>query len=272
MVRRACFLEKSREMYGKLHLDIFNSNKFLLNNMNIKVKFHKNDTNFCLMFKEGETFDINIDEIYLNVRKVKISQEIIIAHMMALEKHNALIPLTRVIVETRNIDKDVLVEKFEDVVKGPLPKRLILGMVDAEAYSGKNDKNPFNFQHFDIQEISLTVDGDATPYQPFRFDFENSVFLKGYYSIFSGIENALISGNDITMDDYANGYTLLAFDLSQDGFPSDDHFNLEKYGYLRINFQFKKKRSCTIQCILYFEYDSVIEINKHRNIIYDVSV
>ena len=80
------------------------------------------------MFKEGETFDINIDEIYLNVRKVKISQEIIIAHMMALEKHNALIPLTRVIVETRNIDKDVLVEKFEDVVKGPLPKRLILGM------------------------------------------------------------------------------------------------------------------------------------------------
>ena len=71
-------------MYGKLHLDIFNSNKFLLNNMNIKVKFYKNDTNFSLMFKEGETFDINIDEIYLNVRKVKISQEIIFSLLMNL--------------------------------------------------------------------------------------------------------------------------------------------------------------------------------------------
>jgi hypothetical protein len=270
LIRRECFLDKSYEMYGKLHLDIFNSNKLLMNNMGIIVKLYKNSNEFCLM-GAGTGHTIEIDEIYLNVRKVRVSQEIILAHLMALEHNNALIPLTRVIVESRNINQGVVNEKFENMIKGPLPKRLILGMVDSEAFAGKFNKNPFNFQHFDIKSISLTIEGDPIPYQPFKFDFKNSVFLKGYYSIFSGIENALISGNDISMYDYQNGYTLLVFDLSQDGSINDDHINFERNGNLRINFEFEKPIEKPISVVLYYEFDSVMEITKQKNVIYDVT-
>lgn len=265
--RRKNFLNQKCEMYGRLHCDFFNIDKYLLNNINIEVILHKSDDSFSLMGDTG--FKVEISDLYLNVRKVKIAPEVILAQAMALEKGNAKYYMDRIVVEAKSIKKESVEHTFENISKGPIPKRLIIGLVDTLAFSGKNNKNPFNFQHFNISEINIAIDGEQLPYQPINFDFEKNQFIQGYYSLVNSNDLSVIkSGNDITMDDYKNGYTLFAFDLAPDS--CQNNHNLDQFGSLKLKFTFKQELPCNVTVILYHEYNSTLEIDKLRDIKYDV--
>ena len=267
IIRRSAFQNKTCELYGQFHVDIFNIEKYLLDEINLEMNFVKNDDKFCLIGKEG--YELQINDFIVNVRKIKISDKVLLAHAMALERSNAIYPITRVNVQARTINQNVLSDKFENLISGPLPKRIVIGMVESEAYNGSLTKNPFNFQNFSLKELNVTIDGEQLPYQPFQFNYtdsKNPSHVRGYYSLFQGIKNSILNGNDISFDDYANGYHLIALDLSQDGCLNTDHFNPEKTGNLRINFRFDKVLEKPISVILY--YESQFEVTKLRNVDY----
>ena len=103
-------------------------------------------------------------------------------------------------------------------------------------------------------------------------NFTNELYQKAYYSLFNGLVKAgLDIGNQITRSDYANGYALFAFDLTPD-VCNGDHFNLVKNGNLRISLVFDGHLGSNINCIVYMEYENIIEINKSRNILWDFKV
>ena len=265
--RRSEFIGKTCEMYGRLHSDIFNIEKLLIDDVNLDIKLVKNSDSFCLMGASG--CSIQIDEFVLNVRKVKISEQVLLAHAIALEKRNAYYPMTRVDVQGRTISQGVISDKFENLIKGPLPRKIVLGMVSSSAFSGSLTKNPFNFQNFKVKEINVSVDGEQIPYQPFIFkstDPSNPICARGYYSLFSENVNSMQYGNDIRMYEYQNGFQLLMLDLAQDG--CVDHSSPEKTGNLRVKFSFDEGLKESITVIMYMEYESHFEINKIRAVDY----
>lgn len=264
--RKTLFHNSTVEVYGRPHLDICNMNKFLIDGVDAELKFYKNKDEFCLLGKPG--YRLNIEEFAVMVRKVKVSQEVLLGHAMALEKASAFYPISRVDVQGRTINQGVISDKFENVIKGILPRRIIIGMVESEAYNGSLRKNPFSFKHFNLQELSVSVDGENTPYPPFSLNFSdknNSRFLRAYYSLVN-----LESGahNSIKPIDYLNGYNLIGFNLSPDGCVNTDHFNPDKTGNLRISFKFATALEQAISVILYMEYENYFEISKLRNIEY----
>ena len=269
IIRKTSFQNKTCELYGQFHVDIFNIEKYLLDDINLEMNFIKNDDKFCLMGKDG--YELQINDFIVNVRKIKISDKVLLAHAMALERSNAIYPISRVNVQSRTINQNVLSDKFENLISGPLPKRIVIGMVESEAFNGSLTKNPFNFQNFSLKELNVTIDGEQLPYQPFQFnytDVKNPSNVRGYYSLFQGVKNSIFNGNDISIDDYANGYHLIALDLSQDGCLNTDHFNPEKTGNLRISFRFDKVLEKPISVILYYEYEAHFEVTKLRNVDY----
>ena len=268
ILRRSMFAGKTCEMYGRLHADIFNIDKLLLDEVNLEIKLYKNDNSFCLLGLPG--FKLQIDEFVLNVRKVRISDQVLVAHALALERTTAFYPVSRVEVHGRTINKGVISDKFENLIKGPLPKKIVLGMIESAAYNGLMNKNPFNFQSFGVKEIAVSIDGEQVPYQPFQFssDPRDRRYVRGYYSLFSSNVSSLHNGNDISLWDYPTGYHLIALDLAQDGCVNTDHFNPERTGNLRIKFTFDQALTDSITVILYYEYESHFEITKLRNVIY----
>ena len=268
MLRRSLFAGRTCEMYGRLHADIFNIDKLLLDEVNLEIKLYKNNDNFCLLGTPG--FKLQIDEFVLNVRKVRISDQVLVAHAMALERTTAFYPVSRVEVHGRTINKGVISDKFENLIKGPLPKKIVLGMIESSAYNGLLDKNPFNFQSFGVKEIAVSIDGEQAPYQPFQFssDPTDRRYVRGYYSLFSSSVSSLHNGNDISLWDYPTGYHLIALDLAQDGCVNTDHFNPEKTGNLRIKLTFDQALNNSITVILYYEYESHFEITKLKNVVY----
>ena len=100
-------------------------------------------------------------------------------------------------------------------------------------------------------------------------NFEKGQTLLGYNSLFTGIDK-IHEGNNISRSDYNDGYNLFAFDLTSD-LCSGNHLDLVDKGNLVLEMDFAKPLPNPDSCVMYFEYQQIIEINRDRKIIMDYS-
>ena len=276
LVRRKEILDKGNgklEVIGRLHCDIFNSDRYLINNVSMNLKLIPSRSQFCLMGKDTDNFSVRIDSAILLVRKAQINPSVMLGHAMALEKATAKYPIKRVVVKQHTIGMGVSSKVITNISQTSLPSRVVLGMVTNAAYDGAFNLNPFNFQHFNLAKLNLMVDGQSSPYyKPLEFNFAENQYIRAYYSLFENIDKPIFAtGNDISRDEYPNGYSLFAFDLTPD-LCSGDQFNLIKTGNLDIALTFSTSLEKSIVVIIYMEYDNLVEINNKYEVSYDYKI
>ncbi|KAG8234979.1 hypothetical protein J437_LFUL013859 [Ladona fulva] len=262
------------ELMGHLHCDLFNQEKFLPNGVEMRLKLVRSKSGFNVMSAaQLENVRVRITDASLLVRKVKISPPVLIAHSRALEKTTAKFPLTRVDIKTVTISKDVQSKTLDNIFLGQMPKRVIVGFVSNAAFNGDIRKNPYNFQHFDLNFLCLYLDGYQIPSKPLQPDFSGSGrFIHSYHTLFSGTGiHFQDDGNAITRGDYPLGYFLTAFDLSPDLEANAGHWSLQRNGSLRMEVRFSTPLKETINCIVYAEFNNILEIDRHRNVGVDYS-
>ncbi|XP_071579482.1 uncharacterized protein F54H12.2-like [Temnothorax nylanderi] len=251
LVRRARYIHKGHalDLIGHLHCDVFNQDEFLINGVEVRMRLVRSKDSFCLM-ENTSTSKIRILDASLLVRRAKISPGVLLAHARMLSKTTAKYPLTRVEVKTFTIHAGLVGESIDNVILGQLPKRIIVGFVDNRAFNGDRKLNP--------------------PLQP-SFSKDEPLYVEAYHTLFSGTGiHFLNEGNSISREDYAEGFTLFAFDLTPDlSANCAGHWNLVKHGSLRLEVRFEKALTATVNCIVYAEFDNVLEIDSSRQIIVD---
>ncbi len=82
---------KSIQLRGRLHCDIFNSNRYMLSNVNVTVKLTRSKAEFYLI-GSSENHLILIEDCFLRVRRVRIAPSVMLEHAMELEKARPSIP------------------------------------------------------------------------------------------------------------------------------------------------------------------------------------
>ncbi|XP_032457268.1 uncharacterized protein F54H12.2-like isoform X1 [Nasonia vitripennis] len=170
---------KTVDLLGHLHCNVFNQNKFLLNDVELRLRLVRSKDAFCLMdFTDDDKFTIRIKEASLIVRQVKISPGVILAHANALTKATAKYPINRVEVKAFTMHRGILGDTLDNVILGQIPKRIIIGFVGNKAFNGNRKFNPFNFQHFNINYISLYVDGVHIPSKPLQPRFTGEIIYR----------------------------------------------------------------------------------------------
>ena len=269
LTKRAAFTSTSRvvDMMGRIHSDIFFQERFMLNEVNTKIRLIRSKDSFCLM--SGANHKVKILAASLFIRKVKISSSVFLAHAKTLETSLAKYPIRRVVCKTFTVPTGQLDATNEKLFTGQLPRRLVIGMVDNEAFNGGFAHNPFNFKHFGLTQMSLYLDGQQQGIKPLATNFTDHQFIQAYLGLFTGTgkENR-DEGNGISRSDFENGYALYAFDLSPD-LGEDDHFNLTRQGGVRVDLKFGTALPNTVTVIAYAEFENVIEIDRNRNVIFD---
>ncbi|XP_018407679.1 PREDICTED: uncharacterized protein F54H12.2-like [Cyphomyrmex costatus] len=238
----------------------------------MRLRIMRSRDTFCLMDQTERNFEVHIIDATLLVRRSKISPGMLLAHAKALAKTTAKYPLTRVEVKSISIHSGIYGETLDNVILGQIPKRLIIGFVDNRAFNGNRMLNPFNFHHYKINFLSLYVDGTQIPSKPLQPDFtKEKLYMEAYHTLFSGTGiHFLNEGNAISRKNYPNGYCLFAFDLTPDLSANDTtHWNLMKHGNVRIEVRFEEALENTINCIIYAEYDNIMEIDASRQVIVD---
>lgn len=261
------------ELMGKIHGDMFNQGKLLLNNVDLRVVFALEKPEFYIMSeKDDDTSYIKILDASMYMNHVTISPNILNAHNMVLQKSNACYPYKRVEVKSYTVPSGGQSVSLDNIVIGQIPNLLILGMIDNDAYSGKRTKNPFNFKHNSPTMFNLSVNGVQVPNQPIKFDYittpTHPISTRGYSTLFKGTGiHFFDKGHQVTKNFYDNGCFLLAFDLTTDSsYNNGSCMNLLNQGSVRIEGQFAKALERSVTFIVYTEYDATIEIDKNRNV------
>jgi hypothetical protein len=93
---------KSVQMMGKLHLDLFCQEKYLLNHVNLKIKLRRSRDVFALM-ADADTYKIKIKDLTLFVRNVQLSPGVRMGHVKALEMTSCKYPIRRIEVKVDTV-------------------------------------------------------------------------------------------------------------------------------------------------------------------------
>jgi len=259
------------DMMGRIHADIFFQDRYMLNEVGVKIKLIRSNNAFCLM--GDAAYKVKIMHASLFVRKVKLMPSVFLAHAKALERGTAKYPIRRVVCKSFTIPQNYRDVNHEKLFSGQLPTRMVIGLVDNRAFNGDRERNPFNFQHFNLSEIGLYLDGQQQhAVRPIQPDFTNGQYIRAYNTMFAGTGKLNADeGLFIDRSDYGSGYALYAFDLTAD-LGEDDHFSLVREGSVRLALKFSAALANTVTVIAYAEFENVIEIDRNRNVVFDFRV
>ena len=255
----AVSLSKPFELFSRLHVDAFNTDRLLLNLVDIKIKLTKQKNAFCLM--GNEKLRVKFLQAVLYVRKVLINPDVVAAHQKLMETSNAQYPIRRTEIKNFPIVKGLSKTIINNLTNGTVPSRVVFGLVLSKAFEGDYSTNPFNFQHFNATRVALIVDGKEID-KAFELDYSKDKFTRAYHSLFTALSGDIgDNGLDISKKDYKEGNCLYAFDLSAD-LCNSDHFNLVKIGNTRLEIDFYKGVTDNLTLVINLEYENIIEINK----------
>ena len=270
---------KTFVLTGPIFSDVFMSDRLLLNMLNLKVVLNRSSNAFCLMDTNSVGNKVNpkvkLTDVVLKIRKVKVDQTVSDATELILKQTPALYPIRRVECKALTIPIGLPGVRQDNIFSGIIPKSFVFGLVDASSYSGENNKNPYNFQHFKVKTVTLSVNGEEIPFKQLVLDYTTAKakdFIQAYNTLFSGTGKMYANtGLDITREEYAGGYTLYAFDLTPDMCNTPDYFNAVQRGSLSVDITFDGQTTVPINMVCYGDFENIMRIDSERNVVYDIS-
>ena len=263
---------KELELFGNIHADIFNVSTLLIPGVQIHVKLDKSKSEFYLLSTKDDAKAVfKFSDAALYVRHVKPNPSLFIAHTQTLKKANARYDITKVALKTFTFSSGTRSLSIDNAVLGPLPKRLLFCMIKNTDFTGSVNTNPYNFQHFKINNFVMYVNGQQIPTGGLAIGTgHEKTTTMAYQTLFSG--SGIHHGNagiQITHDMFIKGYFMLLFDLTPDSAASEGHTSLPENGNIRIEAKFDSALTSAITCLLYLEYDANVQIDNLRNVITD---
>ena len=259
-------------MTGRLISELFQQEKFLPYKADLRIKLYPNRDNFVLMGETDDKQRVKIVNAELHVDYVKIDADLYLQYEKKLQSgKNMIIPIRRKIINTYNITKG----EYSKTISNPLtdknlPRRLVLAMTTNQAYNGKATKNPFNFGHFGLTELSISYAGKDYPNKPFKPVFGSDLYMRSYMSIFQG--TGALDKNvslPITYSEYKDGFTIWCFDFTPDQAGDESLKHKVQEGSIDINVRFGTALTQAVTLLCYAEYDNRLEIDFARNVYKD---
>jgi hypothetical protein len=268
LVQRSIYTSQGKvvDLEGGLYLDLFQQNRYLLDGVQLTLKFWPSEESFRLMTDDVKAgYKVDILEATFLACMVKVSPEVIMGTAEALQKSPALYPYVRSDIKSFSIPSGQHGFTVDNLFQGCVPTRLIIGLIPAESFSGSYKRNPFNYKHYFVTSAGLYVNNQSVPSQPFKPDFEANNYVSCFLSLYTGFGKYMTdSGNQIDREDYAQGYTLYVFDLSSNHSP--DYSSLVQKGHTRLEIKFGRPLIETAQLLCYAHFPGLMTIDQARNV------
>ena len=257
---------KTVDVEGQIFADAFQFSRYLLNEILVTVKLFQAADEFRLMTEEStkklkvELLDLAILGCY-----VTLDPEVIRAHTKSLESEKAVYPYASTQMKSFAVPSGQFSASFGDIYSGRVPNKIVVGMVLAEAMAGKLSKNPFNFQHFNLESATLYINDQSVPHKPFMTNFKEDLYTAAYMSLFTGQnQDRSDCGVDVELADYGKGYTLLLFDASPQVEGTEQ--TSPRFGNVKLDLRFREALNQAVNIILYSTTDSVLYIDQARDV------
>ena len=274
---RSQFFDCSQEvdMSGNLACDVLDINRYIPNGVSLDVKLYPANPEFFLMSKDADIattggYRMVITKASLEVPKVHLSPEIVIAHSQVLDANNkAIFPFMSSEIKCHNVQKGAYDCEINNPFSGRVPSEILITMVKDTARNGSYGNNPFNFSHVNLSSINFTVDSQDVGGGTIKTNYGDKAYKSNYIEAYKTLIG--VNGQDcsipITRLEYPEGYCLYRYVVSAEGSDgSDDVISLKRSGNVRLYMTFKKALIESYTVILWAKFPSALELDKSRAI------
>lgn len=145
------------------------------------------------------------------------------------------------------------------IFEGDLPSRIIIVQVSQDAFNGSYTKNPFNFEHFNAQRISVNMNGRSYPLESneMQMDFAGKKITQSYIMSFIQLYDSEfedLEGLMLTKESYIKGYFMYPITLTA-GNQKPPH------GSLRLKIEYSVPLPNPIVVLVFAEYQRTLDID-----------
>ena len=243
------------EMLGPLVTDLAQQDRLIINGVPLHLKLWPAKDSFMLLSGSND-YKFRIVDAVLYLAMVKVSPGVVIGHAEALKEKQAQYPFTRSVIKTYNLAAGQFDAVLYPIFTNEVPSEIIVTMVESRSYNGNFQYNPYNFQNFDLNYISLTVDGQSVPHGPLQPNYTKNWFSDCYSSFFQD--------GQISQELYKNGCCLYKFKLSP--LHTEDCLSVTKTGETRIYLRFNNALPRGVTVLVYGRFPDLLQIDEHRKV------
>jgi hypothetical protein len=255
------------ELLCKVDVDVFKVNKYLLNGVTIDLTLTPTSNRFRLKSANQLTTDYKVEivDITLILKHVTPTPLILLGHqdVMLKEISHAKYFYTKEELRKFNLARDTSSYYIEDAYNGRVPSKIVIGFVSGESMSGSLKKNPYNFQHYDITSINVSLSGTPTPAGPLSVDFTSDKYIHCYSELYRGKQNCTNKAR-ITREEYKDGYTLFVIDLAPQNYT--EFYPVTREGCVRIELRFISPLEESVVMLTKVTYPGLFTIDYARNL------
>lgn len=252
---------KSFQMCSPIFCDFTQIQDLFPPNVQVQIILQRNIDKVILMTGNEDTeYKLEIQDMKLYARHITLHPSAHIQNMQHWATKPIVLPFTKTIITSRSFPPGGSNVTINNLFDGTIPKHLVFFMVANENLSDFK-KNPFTFDHFNVTEIFLKVNGRQYPSDPYRINIKDKKYLRVYRDLFDNVGISYDNrGLAITFDDFVSGCFFFVFDLSPDqcnGF----HNHLKTDGNIEVEVQFGTPLTKTVQLFSLASFDAYLGIN-----------
>ena len=149
----------------------------------------------------------------------------------AHKKSNMYFPIKQVDCKVFTIPAGCLLAFKEGPISRSLSENIVVGCVGNTEYNGVYNENPLNFEHVNLYNIAIYIDGQSDTVRSLDQDFTNTLYLRCFHSMFGCARKVNTDEElDVFRTDYDKGYTLHGFNMATD---HNHLFEVSKRGSVR---------------------------------------
>jgi hypothetical protein len=260
---------KVHYLHGQLKSELFQTNKLLPSGVELRVRCTPNKNNCILIASAGAPI-VKILDAVLTVPQYRVDADILASIEQTLTKSNILIPVVKTQMKVFHVPSGLHSKSLDNLYPGQSPGRITLGITSHSAYSGSYTDDIHKYDNFNITDIHLTINGRKFPSTGFATNFPGDNFNAAYLSTFNALHTYKRNkSHGITREHFKDGMCIFSFDVSADNSFGEGALSARDTNNYGLSITFGGGLGVPISIIIMAEMESVITVNKHREVAYE---
>lgn len=244
-----------------LKLDISNSDFYLLDSVELRLRFDLNPASYVFLCPETTTrYKYRVELAKLHVEKIIPHNDVLIGLNSSMINSNREIEyiFERPIIKTYIMNTGINTLTIDNVMNGSIPSKLYMFFISQNASSGSYNRNPLYLNHCSVNNIRLDVNGSVHSQTLGSFPNNVAQFLT------NTLKNSNSKENLISLSNFKEGRSLFVYDLNPS--LSSDCLNLDRKGNLRVSIECSNNVNENMNLYIIGVFNGLISVNSERRV------
>ena len=267
------------------HLEAFHTGRLLVPGVEMVLELFCNSPDFFIFgtktsgtgVKRMITLDQTDLKVTLHLCRVSLNPTVYAALQAERKskRRSAKYPVVR--SEIRSFSFDGRTTRFseDNVFLSKVPDRVIVAMVDSQAFNGDVEWYPFAFQKFGATRTRQIVDGEEYPYPALELNGGDGLKdLKGYHRFLEACGRLAHHGPSMVNPSvwgHDGMCTFFMFNNVPSGLADDaSHRNPKQAGNVRIEIDFSANPNVNLTVLVWGEFENLFEVDGNGVVLYNL--